>query len=131
METTAATANTEVPEQQKSDVDSDCGHDNMLHPAPCLAMESKDQESIDAVEEGQEGSVDHPIDHEQVGDSRMSPKQRQEGSQSGQDHPKRGTRDGNVLQSISRKNRVNGLLGQGKGRGMKEAEEKARHVNEA
>lgn len=132
METTAATENTQIQKQHKSDMDlEDRGLDNMLRRSPRPVVDTKDQGIIDTVEKGQEGAIDHPVDHKQAGEGGAPRKPRRGGSQPGEVQPNRGSGDSGLPQSISRKNRVNGLLGQGKGRGIKESEEKTRHVNEA
>lgn len=126
METTALTENMEEQYQQKSDVDSDCGQDGMLPHPSCPEVKAEDQGTGGVVEEGQEGSEDHPIG------SREGPhKPKRRVSRSRWIRVKRRGVNRSQLPSLSRRNRVNGALVHGKGRGMKEGEEKARHINEA
>ena len=133
METTAATENTQVQDQHKSDVESDSGQDSTLPPLPSRVVEAEDQSTVKVKEEGQEGSLDDPSNHKQVGN--VPPKPRRGGSRPRHSQAKRRyrNRNRNLLKSISRRNRVSAALVQvqDKGRGTKEGEEKARHVNEA
>lgn len=114
METTALTENIEgQQDQQKSDVDSDCGQDSMLPHPSCLEARAEDQGTSGTVEEGQEGSEDHLT-----------------GSTEGPHKPKRKSSRSRWSRG-KRRNRVNGALVQVKERSAKEGEEKARHINEA
>ncbi|XP_045136692.1 histone-lysine N-methyltransferase NSD2-like isoform X4 [Portunus trituberculatus] len=126
METTALTENMEGQDQQKSDVDSDCRQDSMLPHPSCPEARAEDQGTSGVVEKGQEGSEDH------LTGSREGPhKPKRKASRSRWFRVKRRSVNRSQLPNLSRRNRVNGALVQGKERGAKEGEEKARHINEA
>lgn len=123
MESTALTENMEGQDQQKSDVDSDCGQDSMLLHPSCPEVKAEDQGTVGVVEEGQERPEGHPVK------SRAKPSRK--ASRSRWFRVKRKGANRSQLPSLSRRNRVNGALVQGKGVGAKEEEEKALHINEA
>lgn len=140
METTVVTENTEAQEQQKSDVDSDCGQDSSmpLHSAPTAQF--KNNLTLDEIEEGQKRSVDDLADLRPGFITTESPKPRQnrgrtrsqpKESTHAEGYPKGEKMGIKQLQSITQRNRVNGVVVQNKGtRSVKDAE-KLRHVNEA
>lgn len=140
METTAVTENTEGEEHLKSDVDSDCGSERLMPSSPSPGVQPTDNFTHDDPEKGQERSVDDLIDSKSIRDTTESPRprpsRRGSRSQSKESSPTQRCPKGvdgkaNQQQSISQRNRVNGLIVQNKrARGMKDAE-KLRHVNEA
>lgn len=140
MGTTAVTENTEAQEQQKSDIDSDCAQDSCMSFPPSPAVKPKDMLLHGEPEEGQERSVNGHADATPVCSTTESlrSKQGRGGSQSRSKEsspslecPKEVDGEAKHLQSISQRNRVNGLIVQNKrARGMKE-QEKLRQVNEA
>lgn len=139
-ETVAATENTEAREQEKSDVDSDCGQDSLTPLSPNLAVRPQNSSNLDEAETRQKRSVDDLAGSKLVSGSTESTKQRQGrgGSRSrskesspAQGCPKGANRKRKRQQNISKRNRVNGLIVQNqRARGMKEVQ-KLRHVNEA
>lgn len=132
-ETAAATENTETCEQEKSDVDSDCGQDSLAPLTPGLAVDPKNSSDLDEAEERQKRSVDDfagskPVNGRGGGGGSRS---RSKESSPAQGCPKGANRKRKRQQNLLKRNRVNGLIVQNKrARGLKEVQ-KLRHVNEA